>query len=293
MERFAKFVREMLTRISPKLNTRVLYFVKFKKILNLKKPVTLNEKILWLKFNTYWENNLVKKCADKYKVRDYIEELGCGEILNELYGVYESVEEIEWEKFPQKYVIKLNVGCGFNIIVRDSSIFDIDEASILLRKWMNEKYYLGYSEMQYKDVKPYIIVEKFLEPTDDGQSLPEDFKFYCYSGDAKYVMMCTDRDNEGHNAKYLYYDSDWNLQTFTQYAKDNYESINIEKPEGIDEAFSYASKLSEGFPFVRVDLYIISGKVFFGELTFTPGGGLDNLRPVDTDRFLGSFLEIE
>ena len=107
----------LLTRISPMLNTRVLYRYVFKKKLDLDHPLTLNDKVLWLKFNTYWKNELIKKCADKYRVREYLKEKGFSELLIELIGVYDDPKEIDWEALPDSFALKLNVGCGKNIIV--------------------------------------------------------------------------------------------------------------------------------------------------------------------------------
>ena len=139
--------KQMLTRISPKLNTRVVYLTKFKKPINLKHPQTLDEKIQWLKFNTYYQNPLITQCADKYAVREYVEKCGCGEILNELYGVYDRVEEIPWDTLPNQFVIKWNFGCGQNLIVFDKSKLDIEDAKRKLNDWykIRDTYYLTYS----------------------------------------------------------------------------------------------------------------------------------------------------
>ena len=115
------FIRRTLTRISPKLNTSVLYYSKFGKRLDLKTPETLNEKNLWLKFHTYWNNQLVKQCADKYLVREYVKEAGCGKTLNNLIAVYEKPEDLNLELLPNQFVLKLNIGCGFNHIVTDKA----------------------------------------------------------------------------------------------------------------------------------------------------------------------------
>ena len=282
--------RRMLTRISPKLNTVVTYRAKFGRSPDLKNPVTLNEKILWLKFNDYRDNPLVRQCADKYRVREYIEKTGCGDILNELIAVYESVDDIEWDRMPDSFAVKLNVGCGFNIIVPDRSKLNIIEAESKLRKWMKTKYYLDYSEMQYKGVKPLILFEKYLRPKDGV--LPEDYKFYCFDGEAPYVMVCTERNNRGVRPRYWYYNGQWEMQMLSEDALKYGTDAAIPKSEGIDEAFSYAKKLSRGFPFVRVDLYLIDGRVYFGELTFTPGGGFDQGRLPEADRLLGSFVKM-
>lgn len=275
-----------LTRISPMLNTRVLYKYKFKKKLDLDNPVTLNEKILWLKFNTYWNNPTIKQCADKYRVREYVKEAGYPELLVDLIAVYEEPKQINWTELPNEFALKLNVGCGYNIIVSDKSKLDIKNTEKKIKKWMREKYWLGHSEMQYKNVKPYILIERFLG-TNDGE-LPNDYKFYCMNGLCKYVMICEERGQDG-KAKFFYFDREWNMMPYTQDALNEPNKI-IPKPVNMDLAFDYAEKLSKGFPFVRVDLYIVNGKVYFGELTFTPSAGLDNGRLPDTDLILGKML---
>lgn len=285
----AHYYRCILTMISPKLNTMVTYRAKFGKKLDFDNPQTLNEKILWLKFNDYWENPLVKQCADKYRVREYIKDVGCEGILNTLIATYESVDEIEWDMLPDSFALKLNVGCGYNIIVPEKDKLDIEDAKSKLRKWMKTKYYLGYSEMQYKGVKPVILVERYLKPK--RGVLPEDYKFYCFDGRAPFVMVCTDRQEGGKHPRYWYYNEKWEMQMMSADAIKYGKEASIPKPEGIDEAFAYARKLSKGFPFVRVDLYIVDGKVYFGELTFTPSGGQDNGRLPEADEILGTYVK--
>ena len=275
-------IRKLLTVVSPKLNTSVLYYFKFGKKLDLKHPETLNEKNLWLKFNTYWNNPLVKKCADKYLVREYVKEAGCKELLNDLITVYERPEELVLKSLPDQFVLKLNIGCGFNHIVTDKSKENQDELICLMRKWLNKArtYYLGYSEMQYKDVKPIFLVEKFLG--DDKGNLPEDYKFYCINGVCEMIMFCKDRDMSGHGAKYFYMDNSWNMITNGIGDPD----YTIDKPASLDVAIKYAELLSKPFPYVRVDLYIVENAVYFGELTFSPSAGMDvdhKLKPFGED----------
>jgi len=279
--------------ISPKLNTRVIYFCKFKKSINLKDPKTLDEKIQWLKFNDYKENKLIRDCVDKFAVRKYIESCGCSEILNELYGAYDNVDDIPWTNLPEKFVIKWNFGCGQNIICMDKNKLDINEVKIKLKKWhsMHNIFYLPYSEMQYKGIPPKLVVEHFIESENGG--LPIDYKFYCFSGHAACVLICVGRDKEGHGAKYYFFDRDWNLLRYNKTGKAAPKGFTLPKPEGIDKLFEYADLISKPFPFVRADFYLEKGKPIFGELTFTPCGGFDVNRLPETQILFGDMVKLK
>lgn len=290
--KLADAFRSGLTLISPKLNTKVTYFVKFHKRLNFNNPKTLDEKILWLKFNTYWNNPLVKQCADKFKVREYIEKCGLSSILNELIAVYETPEEIEWDKLPKSFALKLNIGCGFNHIVADKSKEDFANIKKEVARWIknSKTQYLSYSEMQYKDVKPYILVEKYLGNAEKG-TLPIDYKVYCFNGEPEFVLTCVGRENGGR-PKFYFFDKNWKLARINRDSKNAPEGFTLDKPECFDELMLSARKLSEPFPFVRADFYICEGGVIFGELTFTPSGGMDTDRLPETDIMFGKMLKL-
>ena len=278
--------RTACTLISPKLNTKVTYFGKFFRPIDLKNPKTLDEKIQWLKLNTYLGDSLVTQCADKYKVRDYIEECGCKEILNDLYFAWDSVDEIKWDELPSKFVIKWNFGCGQNLICRDKSKLDEKKTRKLLKKWyqLHDNFWMPYSEMQYKNIVPKLICERLIE-ADNGE-LPLDYKLYCFNGKAKYVMLCTERES-GH-PKYNFLDREGNLVRLNKRGIAAPEGFSIPLPEGYDDLFRFADLLSKPFPFVRADFYLEKGKVIFGELTFTPCGGYDVNIPRKQNEFLGN-----
>lgn len=283
--------RRTLTRISPTLNTKVCYLFKFKKRIDLKAPKTLNEKISWLKLNTYNGNVLVKQCADKYRVREYIEKCGLEELLNPLYGVYTDVDNIKWDELPDSFALKLNVGCDRNIIVPDKSTLDINQTKEVMRSWLKDNtYWVDYSELQYKGVKPCILIEKYLGDRQTG-ALPEDYKFYCFNGSPEFVMLCVGREHEGH-PKFYFFDKNWNLARINKDSKAAPEGFSIEKPACIDRLFEAATILSRPFPFVRADFYIVEGKPVFGELTFTPTAGMDTNRLPETDVMMGNMLEL-
>lgn len=290
--RFSKWFKQTLTKMSPKLNTWVIYLIKFKKPINLKHPKTLDEKIQWLKFNTYYNNPLVTQCADKYAVRDYIKQCGCPEILNELYGVYDKVEDIEWDKLPNQFVLKWNFGCGQNLIVFDKSKLDIEEAKRKLNKWygIRDTFYLTYSEMQYKGIPPKLVCEKLIESEQGG--LPVDYKFYCFNGVPEVVLVCVGRDTKGKHAKYYFFDRNWQLRRYNIAGKEAPEDFTLPKPQNLDKLFDYAEKLCKPFPFVRADFYLEYGKCYFGELTFTPLAGFDTNRLPETQRLFGDMVKL-
>lgn len=285
--------RKGLTRISPRLNSKVVYRAKFHRPLDLKHPQTLDEKIQWLKLNTYYKNPLITQCADKYAVREYVKSCGCGEILNELYGVYDKVDDIPWASLPNRFVLKWNFGCGENLIVFDKATLDIEGAKRKMQEWYKKHrdYYLRYSEMQYKDIPPKIVCEKLIETENGG--LPVDYKLYCFNGRPDCVLVCSGRGLDGGGAKYYFFDRDWNLKRYNKAGKDAPEGFTLPKPENVEQLFEYAEKLTKPFPFVRADFYLERGKVTFGELTFTPCGGFDVNRLPETQRRFGEMIVLK
>ena len=281
----------LLTDISPKWNTEYVYYKTFGRRINLTTPKTLDEKIQWLKLNTYYNNQLVTNCAEKYKVREYVENCGCGEILNDLYGVYDDPDKINWEELPEKFVIKWNFGCGQNFICRDKSQYNEQEVKKMLWKWRkaHRTFYRERSEMQYKDIVPKLICEKLIE-TDNGD-LPKDYKLYCFNGVADCALVCTKRLSAGH-ANYYFFDRNWNLKRYNKMGLVAPEDFTLPKPYNFEKLFDYAEILSRPFPFVRADFYLEKGKVTFGELTFTPGGGFDKGRLPSTQKLFGDMLDL-
>lgn len=281
---------KVLTFISPILNTKVQYRRCFHKKLDLANPVTSNEKVLWLKLNTYNHNPLITQCADKYAVREYVKEKGCASILNDLLGVWSNPDEIDFNQLPDKFVLKSNYYYGMNLICTDKSKLDIQATKKELRSWMHNNGHLIASEMQYADITKRIIAEKFIE-TADGQA-PIDYKIYCCNGKATYVMTCIGRA-KGEKPKFYYFDTKGQLQR--ELTKDGLEAPKNFKyyiPDKWNEMIHYAEVLSEPFPFVRADFYIENNQVIFGELTFTPSKGLDASKLPYTDKLIGDLIQL-
>lgn len=278
-------VLSTLTRISPEVNTSLFYFTRFHRFPDLKNPQSFNEKLCWLKLKKYKSDPLVKKCADKYTVREYVREKGLGDILPVLIASYDDPESVDWEALPQRFAMKLNVGSGANIICTDKSSADIQKMKRELAEdyKASARYYLNHSEMQYKDVERKILVEKFIE-TQDGH-FPPDYKFFCFNGEPKCVLYISERDKG--RIKRTYFDLSGNVLDFLP---DTAEQT-LPMTERFQQMIDICRTLSADFPFVRVDLYDCNERIIFGELTFTPAGAT-SLYTEEGSRTLGDWLDL-
>lgn len=284
-----------LSMISPRLNYRYRYKKIFGRKIDLDNPRTFNEKILWLELNRYMNDEVVIQCSDKYRVREYVRACGCEELLIPHLGVWNKVKDIPWDELPDKFVLKWNFGAGYNYICRDKKAADKKEAFMQLDKWGRARYWLWYAEMHYKNIPRKIICEQYIDAVDleSGKKIisksPDDYKLYCFNGKVHYILFCLNRNKM--NADYVFFDKEWNLQPFSSYALNNSERANIERPDLLDAAIRYAEILAKPFPFVRVDFYILKDTIYFGEMTFTPCGGMDS--DIFTgDEIMGQLLEI-
>jgi len=277
----------LLGKTFPVLATKLQYQVKLKRPINLNNPILMTEKMQWLKLYLYSDNPIITQCVDKYKVREFITKRGCPEILNELIAAYDKVDDINWDKLPNKFVIKCNHGCGYNIICTDKKIFDIDNANKLLGEWMKTEYGLNSVELIYHNIPRKIICEKYIE-TENGVS-PNDYKIFCSYGVPKLIYVISGGHN---NQEYLdYYTPDWKWIPVQNGNLPNAGDIH-KKPGNLNELLSYASTLSKGFPIVRVDLYDEFKKVIFGEMTFLATGGMPNYKPNTYDLLFGRMFPL-
>lgn len=268
---FKEYLMGRLSLISPVAVSKIRYKNNFGRVLNLENPTEFNEKLQWLKLKCYQNDPLVIQCADKVRVREYVEQCGCGEMLIECIGVYDDPEEIPWEQLPEKFVLKCNHGAGYNIVCTAKSELNIEETKKQLKDWLKDDYSLTYAEMHYHKISRKIICEKYIQP-EDG-ILPDDYKVYCFDGEAYCTMLCKEREQE-ENCKYYFFDKNWIFRPWDKSTAD-LTNVQIEKPKQFDKMLAYAEKISKGFPFVRVDLYVMDDKIYFGEMTFTPCGCLD------------------
>lgn len=258
-------MRETLTIISPRLNTEVTYFISNKKRLNLKNPQSLDDKISWLKLNVYNNDALVKMCADKFHVREYLVYLGLNRYLNDLFGVYMKYDEIDWNALPNEFVLKWSSGNGFNYICKDKDQINHTELRREVLKWQKSKPYLKSSEMHYKVASPRLVCEKYLGV---GNKLPTDYKIYCFHGKAVAIRVMAERETELAG---VFMSRDW--QKIDGLSKFKTLHFVPEKPKCLEKMMEISEILSKPFPFVRVDLYVVEEKIYFGEMTFTPSAG--------------------
>lgn len=275
------FAKIILTRISPKLETTFNFKYSTGQWLDWSNPQDINAKINWLKVKKYYNNELVTKCIDKYLIRDYLKEKGLECICPKLYGVYDNAKEIDWNSLPSQFAAKCNHACGTNIIVDDKSKLNFDWATNQLNKWLKMDYWRT-GEIQYKYIKKKIIIEEYLGDKDTLKV----YKFFCFNGNPKVMYVSSEE------AKYIdYYDINFNKLPY--YLKDHEHFPNeIKKPENYDKMIEISKKLSEDFPFVRVDLYDANGKIYISELTFVPTGGYMKIEPKEALVEWGNWLKL-
>lgn len=272
----------LLYKINPALELKLMFKLKQGYDLDLNNPKTYNEKLQWIKL--YDKNEWMPKCCDKYAVREYVEKMGCADILNTLYWHGTNPDDIPYDKLPDKFVIKVTHGSTFNIIVTDKSKLDKEETKKKLNKWLNAKFIPCYGEWFYGQVPPQIIVEQYLEDG-HGNDL-YDYKVFCFNGKAKLVdVHCGRFGTHKRNV----YDLDWNLQN-VHFKYENFEGV--EKPEAFDELIEKAELLSSTFNHARVDFFIVNNRICFGEITFTNGAGFDHIDPYEFDLNMGNWLEL-
>ena len=254
--------------------------------LNLKNPQSFNEKLQWLKI--YDRNPQYTQMVDKYEAKKYVSNIIGEEYIIPTLGIYNSFEEIDFNKLPNQFVIKCTHDSGGLVIIKDKKNMDIKEVEKKINKWLERNDYYGSREWPYKNVKPRIIIESYL---DDGINTQlNDYKSMCFNGKAKCSFVCTERDDKELGLAVTFFDLDWNKMPFERH----YRSSNkkIDKPKNYQKMVELSEKLSKNIPFVRVDWYEIKGKLYFGELTFYPGAGFEEFTPEEWDYKLGEMLKL-
>ena len=252
---------------------------------DLKPPKTFDEKLCWLKL--HYRKPIMSKMVDKADVKKYVTDLIGEEYVIPTYGIWSRVEDIDFDALPDKFVMKGTHDSGRVIVCTDKSKLDREESRRQMQTSLKRDFYAITREWPYKHVAHRIIAEKYLQQADGGLS---DYKFYCFDGYVDCVMVCIDRHLG--DTKFYFFDKDWNFLRLNKRGKAAPEGFTLPCPKNIDKMFEIASTLSKGHPFVRVDLYNVDGKIYFGELTFFPNGGVDPNRLPETDLRWGKLVKL-
>jgi hypothetical protein len=296
MHELIKSIKSTILRVLrltvPKTADKLRYLVAYRSICNLKNPTSFSEKLLWLRWNTYYQNRTVLDCCDKYLVREYVTEKGCGDTLNELIEVWGDYSDIEWDVLPDSFVLKRSQGCNDSFICANKSEYDKNELKKYKSMWGKEELTYDIHMAKTAGIKPseltkWYICESYL--SDNNEHSLTDYKFYCFNGEPKAILVISGRYQTITGA---FMSLDWE-QMSTLTGKYSMLDKPLRRPESLEKMIDVARKLSEPFPFVRVDLYDVNGKVVFGELTFYPNGCI-NMQETDIDGVsMADLLDLE
>ena len=269
-----------------KLKIRLRYLRKMHRWLNLTDPKTFNEKLQWLKVHDH--NPLYPTIVDKHEVKAYIAEKIGKEYVIPTLKVYETPDEIVWDELPERFVLKCTHDSGGVVVCHDKG--NLDKSLAMKRLWRHHRknYYNHSREWPYKMIRPRVIAEQYMEDR-KGDGELKDYKFFCFDGEPKMLFVASDRHKK-EETKFDFFDMDFNHLDITNGHPNS--TRQIEKPATFEEMKKIAAILSEGFPHVRVDLYEIEGKIYFGELTLYHYSGMVPFKPNVWDERMGEWIKL-
>lgn len=263
---------------------KLRYFMQFKKPLDLNNPLTFNQKLQWLKL--YNRKPEYTRMVDKYEAKKFVAERIGEEHIIPTLGVWEHFDDIDFDALPEKFVLKCTHDSGGLVICTDKAALDKEAARKKIEGSLANNYYWDYREWQYKDVKPRIIAEVFVESGAEG--VPHDYKVMCFNGTPKLIEL-----HQGRYANHTqdFYDTQWNKQAIEQVGERMSDTL-VPKPQRLEEMLSLSAQLSRDIPHLRVDWYHTEEQLFFGELTFYDGAGLFPFVEEKYDRMLGDWIQL-
>ena len=280
-----KLFRKLSRLIPDRIYLQIVYFKHFRRFINFNNPKTFNEKIQWLKLN--YRNEEYTKLVDKYRVKQYITKLIGEEYVIPTLGVWNNVDDIDFKSLPEKFVLKCNNDSGGIVICKNKKDFDEAKAKSFLKERLKNNGYWYGREWPYKNVKPCIIAEKYME--DSISKDIKDYKFFCFNGSMEFFDIDIDRFIE-HRANY--YDRNGNFLPFGKtYCPTDYTK-KIEMPKNLDKMIELAETISHNTVLSRIDFYEIDGQVYFGEITFYPGSGFSPFTDEKWDYKLGDMIDL-
>lgn len=283
---------DILYRINPILETRIMFRIQCKSKLHLDNPQTYNEKVNWIKL--FWQDELIPICTDKYTARKYIEQCGYGDFLPKLLWQGDDPTNIPYSDLPDSFVIKVTSGSGHNIIVKDKNTINKIAIEKKTKRWLKENYLIGYGEWFYNKIKPTIIVEEML--SDGIHDVPFDYKMFYfnnYMNSGLGTVGCTvvDIGRFGDHRKNIY-DREWNLLPEVNFDYKQAPELLTPRPPMLEAMYNVAEQLAKPFPHCRVDFYVIGNSFYIGELTFFNGAGYDLIKPDSYNSLLGSWINL-
>lgn len=278
-------VKNYFSFLPDKIYLSLRFRLKMGKWINWKNPFTYNEKLQWLK--VYNRRKEYSKLVDKYEVKEYVRSVVGDEYVIPTLKVWDNADDIDITNLPNQFVLKTTHSGGNTgvVICKDKGKFDLEAAKQKLRASLSHNIYKGWREWPYKDVKPRIIAETYMFDNIHDSLL--DYKFYCFDGDPKVMVIATGRNE---NLCFDYFDMDFNHLPFEQ-GGPNSPNI-IDKPQNMEKMIELVKTLSKGIPHVRMDLYEVNSQIYFGEYTFFDSSGMAKFNPVEWDFKFGSYIQL-
>lgn len=281
---------EQISRLIPdKSYLKMVYYLRTGQKLDLDYPQTFNEKIQWLKLHN--SSDLCSQAVDKFLVRNIVEERIGNDYLIPLIGTWERSEDIEFDRLPNEFVLKCNHDSGSVIVCRDKSKLDISKVKQRLSKALQKHYFWVGREYPYKKVRPRIICEKLMQDNNSPDLV--DYKFFCFNGEPKILFYASERFTSSDGiTRFDFYDMDFHHLDISREGHPHSTNKPNISMDIFDKMKFICRTLSKDFPFVRVDLYLINNRIYFGELTFHPGGGFVNFVPEKWNSIFGKWINI-
>ena len=281
-----KLARKNIIKMSDQKFLDLCFDYYLGKKINWKNPQTYNEKLQWLKI--YDRQDRYTKMVDKYEAKEYVKNIIGEEYIIPTIGIYDKFKNIDFEKLPQQFVMKCTHDSGGLVICKDKKNLNIKEAKRKINQCLKVNYFNCWKEWPYKNVKPRIIIEKYM--TNDDSDGINDYKFFCFNGKVKLLFIATDRVNENEETKFDFYDENFNHLPI----KNGHPNALIppSKQLNFEKMKELAEILSKDIPHLRVDFYEINGKIYFGELTFSHWAGMVPFEPEEYDLILGNWIDI-
>lgn len=283
-----KILFNCFTWLPDKLYLKLLFRLKMGKKLNLRNPQTFSEKLQWLKL--YDRKPEYTRMVDKYAVKYYVADIIGKEYIIPTIGVWDKLEDIDWDKLPEKFVLKTTYGGGSSgvVICKDKTTFDRQQAILKLKKSLKQDIYRTLKEWPYKNVPKRIIAEQYIDPRPETKDLP-DYKFFCFNGEPKYCQVISGRESK----KCIdFFDRDWNHQPFHEPSYYPFADEEPTKPKYLDKMWKAASILAENIAFSRIDFYEVREEIYFGEITFFPTSGFGGFDPEEYETIIGNLISI-